>query len=255
VETSQPTLRTMQLPRTGWVVFFLLGAVIATAWLLTWWTAADYGDLLMMQLAGAAPTDTLLFVGLSGAMMVAMMLPSALPMVRTYGSLATSEAGTGEGRSRVGIFVAGYFLVWTAFAAVSLILLSAVGLMGEVTGLRYVPGTLLIAMGMYQLTAWKQFCLRQCRTPTSFVLTRWRTGRRGALRMGLDHAAYCLGCCWLLMMVLFVAGAMSLLWMGVFSLLILGEKLWSRGELFSRAIGVTGIAVGSVVLAFAGIGP
>jgi len=210
----------------------------------------------MMQLAGSAPTDTLLFVGLSGAMMVAMMLPSALPMVRTYGSLATSEAGVKEGRSRTGIFVAGYFLAWTAFAAVSLVLLSAAGLMGEVTGpLRYVPGTLLIAMGIYQLTAWKQSCLQQCRTPTSFVLTRWRSGRRGALRMGLDHAGYCLGCCWLLMLVLFVAGAMGLLWMGVFSLLILGEKVWSRGELFSRAIGATGIAVGSVALAFAGIGP
>jgi len=255
METSQPTLRTIELPRTGWIVFLLLGTVIAAAWLLTWWTAADYGDLLMMQLAGAAPTDTLLFVGLSAAMMVAMMLPSALPMVRTYGSLATSETGTGEGRSRTGIFVAGYFLAWTAFAAVSLLLLSAVGLMGEMTGpLRYVPGTILIAMGVYQLTAWKQFCLRQCRTPASFVLTRWRNGRRGALRMGLDHAAYCLGCCWLLMMVLFVAGAMSLLWMGVFSFLILGEKVWSRGELFSRAIGVTGIAVGSVALAFARIG-
>ncbi len=255
METSQPTVRTMQLPRAGWVIL-LLGAVIAAAWLLTWWTAADYGHLLMMQVAGAAPTDTLLFVGLSGAMMVAMMLPSALPMVRTYGSLARSEAGTGEGRRRTGIFVAGYFLAWTAFAAVSLILLSAAGLMGEVTGpLRYVPGMLLIAMGSYQLTAWKQFCLQQCRTPTSFVLTRWKSGRRGALRMGLDHASYCLGCCWLLMLVLFVAGAMSLLWMGVFSLLILGEKLWSRGELFSRGIGATGIAVGFVAIAFARFGP
>ena len=255
METSEPTLRTVQLPRAGWVIL-LIGAVIAASWFLTWWTAADYGDLLMMQLAGSAPTNTLLFVGLSGAMMVAMMLPSALPMVRTYGSLATSEAGAGEGRTRTGIFVAGYFLAWTAFAAISLLLLSAAGLMGEVAGpLRYVPGTLLIAMGVYQLTAWKQFCLQQCRTPMSFVLTRWRSGRRGALRMGLDHASYCLGCCWLLMLVLFVAGAMSLIWMGVFSLLILGEKLWSRGELFSRAIGATGIAVGSVALAFAGLGP
>ena len=119
---------------------------------------------------------------------------------------------------------------------------------------RYVPGVLLVAMGLYQLTAWKQLCLRQCRTPTSFVLTHWKRGRSGGLRMGLDHAAYCLGCCWLLMLVLFVAGAMSILWMGVFSVLILGEKLCREGERFSKAIGWTGIMVGSLVLTVAGLG-
>ena len=232
-----------------------MAAVIAAAWFVTWWTAADYSGLLMMQLAGAAPTDLLLFFALGGVMMVAMMLPSAMPMVAAYRGLASVGAGMQEGRVRTGIFTAGYFLVWTGFAAVSLVLLSALAFMEGMAGpWRYVPGVLLVAMGLYQLTAWKQLCLRQCRTPTSFVLTHWKRGRSGGLRMGLDHAAYCFGCCWLLMLVLFVAGAMSILWMGVFSVLILGEKLWSAGERFSKAIGGTGIVVGCLALTLAGLG-
>ena len=236
-------------------VLVSVAATLALSWIVTGWTAPDYNGLVMMQLAGAAPMDMLLFLILSGVMMVAMMLPSALPMVGAYGRLAAAGAGRGEGRLCTGIFSAGYFLLWTVFAAVSLVVLAALGFMGDLPGLfRFVPGGLLVAMGLYQLTAWKQFCLRQCRTPAGFVITHWRAGRRGALRMGLHHAAYCLGCCWLLMLVLFVAGAMSLLWMAVFAVLILAEKIWTQGELFPRAIGGTGVAVGSVTLVLAGLG-
>lgn len=246
----------MQLPRVARGVILLVGATIAVAWVVTWWTVADYNRLLMMQLVGAAPSDVLLFLGLSGVMMVAMMLPSAMPMVAAYGGLASAEAGIEEGHFRTWIFTAGYFLVWTGFTATSLVVLAAIGFMGDMMGVfRYAPGALLVAMGVYQLTAWKQFCLRQCRSPTSFVLTHWRKGRRGALRMGLDHGAYCMGCCWLLMVVLFVAGAMSLLWMAVISALILGEKLWTRRDRFSQAIGGAGIALGSMALALGFVGP
>jgi predicted metal-binding membrane protein len=131
----------------------------------------------------------------------------------------------------------------------------AFGLMGTTGIAAYVPAVLLVAAGVYQLTAWKQFCLRHCRTPLGFLMGHWRPGRAGALRMGLEHAAYCLGCCWLLMLVLFTAGAMSVLWMGAFALLVLGEKVWSRGEGFSRAMGVAGIVVGLLVLALAFLAP
>jgi predicted metal-binding membrane protein len=256
VSSFEPTASPTQLPRVAREVTLLVAATIAAAWAVTWWTFAEYNSFLMMQFAGAAPTDLFPFILLSGVMMVAMMLPSAMPMVKAYRVLVSAQAGAVEARVRTWTFTGGYLLVWTGFAVVSLGILAAVGLMGDSMGpFRYAPGILLVAMGLYQLTAWKRFCLRQCRTPTSFVLTRWKGGRLGALRMGLDHAAYCVGCCWLLMLALFVAGGMSLLWMAVFSTLILGEKLWAEGERFSKALGGAGIALGSLAVALAALGP
>ena len=240
-----------ELPRSARGVLLLVAAVIAATWLVTLWTATDYNDLLMMQLAGVAPAGAVLFVALSGVLMVAMMLPSALPMALTFRGLSLLDAGAKEARVRTAIFCAGYFVVWTVFTALSLVALAGLGLMGIMGGPAiYVPGLLLLAMGAYQLTGWKQFCLNHCRSPSSFITTHWKSGRAGAVRMGLDHAAYCLGCCWLLMLVLFVAGAMSILWASVFSVLILGEKVWSRGQLFSKGIGVMGIGAGLVTLAY-----
>ena len=244
------------LPRVAWGLTVTIAAVLAVAWLITWLTASDYSALLMMQLRGAAPTETLWFLGLSGITMVAMMLPSALPMVATYRGLAATEAGTTEAGVRTALFSAGYFAVWTAFTALSLLALATLGFMGSMEGpLMYMPGVLLVTAGVYQLTRWKQFCLSHCRSPLGFVLGHWRSGRRGAIRMGLDHAAYCVGCCWLLMLVLFVAGAMSLLWMGVFSLLILTEKVWSKGEAFAKAAGIVSLVVGGTSLAFTALSP
>ena len=108
-----------------------------------------------------------------------------------------------------------------------------------------------MAAGAYQFTSGKRSCLSKCRTPFGFVMTHWRSGRAGAARMGLDHSLYCLGCCWLLMAVVFVTGAMSLLWMGVFSGLILVEKVWERGEWFSRFLGGGAIVVGGALMALA----
>lgn len=237
------------LPRVAGGTLALGAATVLAAWLVTWRTASDYDALLMRQLEGAAPTEAMLFLALSGVMMVAMMLPSALPMLAAYRGLAAMDAAPGEARGRTWLFGAGYFAAWAAFTALSLVALAALGLMGSLGGTAALaPGLLLVAAGAYQLTGWKRFCLRHCRTPLAFIMTHWRKGRAGAARMGLEHAGYCLGCCWLLMLVLFVAGAMSVLWMGVFAGLILGEKLWSRGESFARAMGVLGIAVGAFAL-------
>lgn len=237
------------LPRLAWGALALVGLTVAAAWAVTWASAADYDRLLLAQLRGAAPAETAQFLALSAVMMVAMMLPAGAPMFATYRGLAARDAGPGEARVRTALFGAGYFLAWALFTALSLAALAGFGVLGNAGGAAaYVPGALLVAAGAYQLTGWKQFCLRHCRSPVAFLMTHWRSGRAAALRMGLEHAAYCLGCCWLLMLVLFTAGAMSVLWMGVFALLILGEKVWSRGEAFSRAMGVLGIALGLVSL-------
>lgn len=245
-----------RLPPVAWGLVAVTGLVVAAAWLVTWRTAGDYMALLEAQLAGAAPTETLAYLALSGVMMVAMMLPSALPMVATYRGLARLDAGPAEARVRTALFAGGYFVVWTAFTALALAALMAFGLLGQLGGVaRFAPGVLLVAAGAYQLTSWKDFCLRHCRTPAAFVMQHWRSGRAGAARMGLGHAAYCLGCCWLLMLVLFVAGAMSLLWMGLFAGLVLAEKLWTRGPQVTRAMGVAGILVGLLVLGLAWLAP
>lgn len=223
-------------------------ALVAFVWFLAWWTTDAYEEFLIRQVEGSSPTDTLLFLLLSGVMMVAMMLPSSLPMIGVYRGLARADdAASANGRAW--LFSATYFLVWTIFTSASLVVLMALGLMEELGGpLILVPGALILAAGIYQFTGWKKLCLRHCRTPVGFVTTHWRPGRGGAARMGFAHAFYCVGCCWLLMLVLFVAGAMSVLWMGVVALLILGEKVWSQGGRFSQLVGLAGTVAGGLAL-------
>ncbi|MCA1813184.1 MAG: DUF2182 domain-containing protein [Halobacteriales archaeon] len=235
------------LPRVAWTVLAAVALVTLGAWFVTWRTADDYSALMASQLGGTAPAATVAFLALSAVMMVAMMLPGALPMLAAYRGVTAHEAG--DARLRAALFGAGYFLVWAAFTAGSLVALMALGLMDALTGpVRFVPGALLVAAGVYQLTGWKQFCLRHCRSPLGFLTTHWRPGNAGALRMGLAHSAWCLGCCWLLMLVLFVAGSMSLLWMGVFAGFILAEKVGGPGERVARWLGVAGVLVGLYAL-------
>jgi predicted metal-binding membrane protein len=110
-------------------------------------------------------------------------------------------------------------------------------------------GVVLVAAGVFQWTTLKHACLRNCRSPIAFIMTSWRDGVRGALRMGLDHGAYCLGCCWLLMAVLFVAGVMNLLWVAAIAVFVLAEKIVPRGDLLARAAGVVLVGAGAALLA------
>lgn len=212
-------------------------------------TSGDFSALMMMPIGTAAPAEAAAFVALSGVMMVAMMLPSALPMVEAHRGLVKLQEGPREALIESAMFGSAYLAVWMAMTALSLPVLAAVGVVGAMGGwAAYAPGAILVAAGLYQFTSWKQFCLRHCRSPLGFIQTHYRKGRAGALRMGLSHATYCLGCCWLLMLVWFVAGSMSALWMGVFAAFILGEKVWSRGEMLSRAMGAAALGAGTLSL-------
>ena len=233
-------------PSATVVALFL--AVVLLAWIATIATATSLGNLLMIQLSGAAPVDRVAFLALVGVMMSAMMLPSALPMLTAYRGLATLDSNPREGFARTTLFSSTYLLLWLGFTGGALLVLLALGLLGTLSGVGLlIPGVLLAGAGVYQFTSWKTYCLSKCRTPVGFILEHWRTGRNGAARMGFAHGFYCLGCCWVLMLVVFVTGAMSLLWMAVFSALVLLEKVWSRGDLVARLIGGTAIVGGAGV--------
>jgi predicted metal-binding membrane protein len=153
----------------------------------------------------------------------------------------------------VGVFVLGYFMVWTLFSAVAALAqwaLHATALLSPAmkTASPGLAGSVLIAAGLFQWTKLKNLCLTHCRSPLAFLLTGWREGRLGALVMGLKHGTYCAGCCWILMGLLFVAGVMNMWWVAAISLLVLIEKVAPRGLFIGRITGVFLVAWGIAVL-------
>ncbi len=163
-------------------------------------------------------------------MMAAMMLPSVMPMVLMFTEVNRRRRQQGNPYVPVSIFLAGYIIVWTGFS------LLATAIQFWLTGLKllsmtmasatpFFAGGLLLGAGAFQFTPWKRQCLTSCANPLQFLMTSWRNGRLGALRMGLEHGGFCLGCCWAVMILLFVAGVMNLLWVAILSLFVLAEKL------------------------------
>lgn len=240
------------LRRLTWPVALAVALAVAAAWYVTW-ASTDLAMGVLMAPAMAAPSDLLLVFLLLTVMMVAMMLPSALPMVLTYHEISRLEHGEPTRRpDRLGtaVFGSSYFIVWGAFSLLAFLALSLLGLLGPLTGfLAVLPGSVLVVAGAWQATQTKEACLTHCQSPLGFIMQRWRAGRLGALRMGTRHAAYCIGCCWLFMLVLFVSGAMSLVWMAGISAAIFVEKVGWRPALVPRAIGGLLVLAGVLVLA------
>lgn len=222
-----------------------LAAVVIVSWLYLWHMAAGMGH--------AAMSLILTFV-MWAVMMAGMMLPSAAPAIVLYGSMVRKHAERDSALPATWTFAAGYLLVWTGFslaaAALQAALEAAALMTPEMTVASAGLGALaLIAAGVYQITPLKQACLHKCRHPLEFFMTRWRTGSTGALRMGLEHGAYCLGCCWALMLLLFVAGVMNLAWVALIAAFVFVEKLLPCGRLTSYAAGVVLAGYGIFVLA------
>jgi predicted metal-binding membrane protein len=207
-------------------------------------------SLMMVPSAPADLAGLAVFYVLLVVMMVAMMLPAAVPMTLAVHGLTRFEGGRPTRPAdpvATALFVAPYFLVWGGFSLLALLGIVSLGLAGPLTGaLALLPAATLIAAGAWQVTRTKGVCLTHCQSPIGFVMHHWRSGRAGAFRMGLRHAAYCIGCCWLFMLVLFFAGAMSLLWMGVLSVAIFAEKAGPRSPLVPRAIGVILVVLGGI---------
>jgi predicted metal-binding membrane protein len=185
-------------------------------------------------------------------MMAAMMLPSAGPMIEMHARIARGLSS--ENTVSTWLFAAGYLIAWTGFAAAVVpaqYLLERTGIIGD--AMRLGPlggGLLLIATGLYQITPLKQACLTKCRTPLGFFMTQWRAGDRGALLMGLNHGVFCVGCCWLLMSLMFVGGVMNLALAAALTIVVLLEKAARWGGAVSRASGVVMVASGLVLVTF-----
>jgi predicted metal-binding membrane protein len=186
-------------------------------------------------------------------MMVAMMLPSASPMILTYATMIRRHPG--ERVSAVWIFAGAYLVVWTLFSAAataSQLLLDKAALLGAASRTASIVGAaLLLLAGLYQLTPLKNACLAHCRSPLGFFMTEWRQGLAGAFSMGFKHGVHCLGCCWMLMGLLFVFGVMNLLWIAALSILVLVERLAPFGHAIAKVSGAMMIA-GAIVVALYG---
>ena len=190
-------------------------------------------------------------------MMSAMMVPSAAPMILLYARVHRHAQKKGQ-MDRVVIptatFVSGYLLAWLAFSLAATFLqwsLEQVGLMHAMmmwSTNSVLSGLLLVAAGIYQLSPLKSACLKHCRSPADFLSRRWRKGRLGAARMGLEHGLYCVGCCWFLMALLFVGGIMNLVWIACLAIFVLAEKLAPYGYSVGRILGILMIATGGYLL-------
>jgi len=190
------------------------------------------------------------YLGVWVTMMAAMMLPSVAPMVLLFDKVSAERARRGRTVVPTWIFTSSYLAVWTLYG------LAAYGVYRGLRSLHlgfldwdrggpYVVAALLVLAGAYELTPLKTVCLSHCRSPMHFVLGGWRNGIGGALRMGAEHGAYCVGCCWGLMVVFFGLGVMSIAWMAVVAALIFTQKILPYGDRLTRAFAVAFVAAGA----------
>jgi predicted metal-binding membrane protein len=228
--------------------------------LVTLLTLAAISWVVVARQAGMSSGDGLtmgmtipLFLGAWVAMMVAMMFPTAAPMILMFATVSAGKRQRGESFVPTWIFVGSYLLVWIAFGALAYgAALGAEALsrqsMSVMDNAARLGGVLLVAAGIYQLSPLKDICLRKCRSPLSFLLTAWRDGYGGAIRMGLTHGTYCLGCCWLLFAILFPLGIMNLTAMVALTVLIFAEKSIPIGTLIGRLAGAAVAGYGAVAI-------
>lgn len=238
-------------------VLIALSIVLALCWgyLITEAALMARGETLLMPMAmgGWTPLEAGLIALMWVVMMVAMMLPSAAPMILLHATITRRRRARGEVATSTGAFATGYLAVWTLFSVAAVLLqfsLQRAALLSPMLALTHqgVAGVVLIGAGIYQWLPLKDACLRHCRSPLDFMLTEWREGDVGAFVMGLRHGAFCVGCCWVLMLLLFVGGVMSLTWMTALALWVLIEKLAPAGHWLAGAMGGVLVAWGVVVL-------
>jgi predicted metal-binding membrane protein len=242
--SSAPDLTSRILRREGVLIAVSVAALAA----LGWWYILGHGTIgraAGMARMSAPPLSALTLMWF--LMMVAMMVPSGSPVVLLYARVRGIRSGD-SAVAPTSVFLAGYLIVWLMFsilAAVAQLMLTGPSM---ALNSRLAEAAVLLLVGAYQLTPLKAACVRQCRSPGDFLSRYWRPGLSGAILLGVRHGAYCLGCCWLLMALLFVGGVMNLLWIVGLTLLVAVEKLAPSGLAIGRVAGIVMIVAAAVTL-------
>ena len=238
--------------------------VAGLAWAYTIYLAWDTGNLtsgsgvgiamVMPHMTAWGPADWGAMFIMWAVMMAAMMVPSAAPMILLFATVNRRRREQAQPYVSTLVFLAGYAVIWVGFGATATVgnwalhthaLLSS--MMGASTS-SILGGILLLATGVFQWSPLKYVCLSHCRTPMGFLMSDWREGTGGALKMGLKHGVFCLGCCWILMALLFVLGIMNLVWIAALAIFVLLEKVVPKGQSVGRCAGVLLIVWGALVV-------
>ena len=243
------------------VIIASLVALTGVSWAYLLWTAfaMDMDSMASMNASEVlaikpwSPGQWIMMFLMWAIMMVGMMVPSMMPMTLIHAQIARKAAGQGTVLAPTAVFVGGYLVIWTIFSAAATVAqwgLDQAALLSPmmVATSPALGAGLLIAAGVYQMTPYKDACLKHCRSPVHFIADHWREGTFGAFRMGLEHGAFCLGCCWALMLLLFFGGVMNLLWIAGITLFVLLEKVLPVGARGGRWAGAAMIIAGALVL-------
>jgi predicted metal-binding membrane protein len=230
------------------VPWIAVAALAAAAWAVTVMLARKMGNGPGTMGLALAP-----FLGLWAVMMAAMMLPSVAPVAVLWTRLI-GGASAGAGRlGRMSAFLSGYLLVWAALGTVAFAALAGAGrlLTASPVAAKWLGAAIFVTAGIYQLTPWKDWCLRRCRSPIGALMYYLGfKGRSRDVRVGLHHGATCAGCCWGLMIVLIAVGVMNVAVTAALAVVILAEKLWRYGKPFSQAVGVVLVVIGVLAIWF-----
>ena len=260
-----PTGAPQRLDRIIVAGLLLLVAALAWAWtvhqsiLMDEMEAAMWRDM-NMSMNGMEPSwtpvDALMVFVMWSAMMAAMMVPGASPMIAAFATINRRRRKRNAPYVPTAVFVFGYLLVWAAFSLLATLLqwlLQKTGLLTTMmqSASHYFSAVLFLAAGLYQFSPLKETCLAYCRSPDGFILSEWRDGAIGAVVMGMRHGLFCFGCCWALMLLLFAVAAMDLRWVAALTVLVTAEKLLPGAKLWRVAIGV-GLLLAALGFAVAG---
>jgi predicted metal-binding membrane protein len=241
-------LASYPLPRERNIILASLLVLAGAAWAVLAWQGAEM-DEMSLTMGMSAP----LFIALWVVMMVAIMFPTAAPMILMFARIHNTRKERGQTFVPTWVFTSAYLLVWSATG----ILAYGIAVAGDaladesawvMDNAPRLGGGLLILAGVYQLSPLKDICLSKCRTPINFILTSWKDGYAGSLRMGLEHGVFCLGCCWLLFLILFPLGMMNIIVLAGITALIFAEKSLPVGRRVATAAALALVLYGAVVI-------
>ena len=247
------------LPRRDFLaISFSLGGVSLLCWsylvlMARSMRSPEYLEMATLRIQQWSTGYFWMMLSMWAVMMVGMMLPSVSPMVLIYAAVARKSEEQSMPVASTWAFTLGYVVIWIVFSLLATIAqwgLDQAALLSPmmVANSPWLGAGILIAAGIYQMLPIKEACLKHCRSPIHFISTHWQPGKIGALKMGLSHGVFCVGCCWVLMLLLFVGGVMNLVWIAAITIFVLLEKVLPLGNTSSWLIGMVMIAGGAVIL-------